>query len=185
MRNPRQRAGFTLIEVLVATSLLTLGLGTAAFLMASAYGTYRSQNKTLEINHVVHDQMEKLTGTTYENLATDIGTARNPGDPFRPGLPPERDFEKGQSRNGVLARYELIPPPPERDDYTVRRKTGEVDEFLVGSGKRPNNVDVTMILEYWDPLFDGPSVTDKGLIRAEFAIEWGGTHDRGIKYLAR
>ncbi len=180
-----RRGGFTLIEVLVATSLLSMGLGTAAFLMASAYGTYRSQNKTLEINHVVHDQMEKLTGTTYETLASDIKSARNPGDPFRPDLPPERDFEKGMARNGVLARYEMVPPPPDRDDYTVRRKTGMVDDLLIGSGKAPNNVDVTMILEYWDPHFDGPSMTDKGLIRAEYAIEWGGTHDKGVKYLAR
>jgi prepilin-type N-terminal cleavage/methylation domain-containing protein len=185
MRDPKRRAGFTLIEVLVATSLLSMGLGTAAFLMASAYGTYRSQNKTLEINHVVHDQMEKLSSTTYENLATDMRMARNPGDPFRDALPPERDYEKGVSRNGVIARYELIPPPPESDAYTVRRKTGMIDEYLVGSGSKPNNVDVTMILEYWDPQFDAPTNLDKGLIRAEYAIEWGGTHDRGVKYLAR
>ena len=111
--------------------------------------------------------------------------ARNPSDPFRPDLPPERDFEKGMAKNGVFAKYEMVPPPPDKDAYTIRRKSAYVDEFLIGSGKRPNNVDVTMHLEYWDPTFDSPSMTDKGLIRAEYDIEWGGARDKGVKYLTR
>jgi prepilin-type N-terminal cleavage/methylation domain-containing protein len=179
------RAGFTLIEVLVATSLLTIGLGTAAFLMASAYGTYRNQNRTLEMNHLVHDQLETLTSTAYETLKADITKARNPGDPFRPALPPERDFEKAVG-NGVIARFELVPPPPDQDDYKVVRKGDrQPNEWLQNAGKKPNNVDVSLKLEYWDPVFDEATATDKGLIRASYGIEWGGARDRGVKYYAR
>ena len=183
----RARTGFTLIEVLIATSLLTIGLGTAAMLMASAYGSYRNQNRTLEMNHLVHDQMEKLTSTAYETLKADVAGARNPGDPFREQLPPERDFEKAQDVNGVVAKYELIPPDDSDKEgrYAVRRKTEGRDMMYIGSGKRPNNVDVTMRLEFWDPQFDGPAAADKGLVRAQYDIEWNGTREHGVKYLAR
>lgn len=180
------RAGFTLIEVLVATSLLTIGLGTAAFLMASSYGTYRNQNRTLEMNHLVHDQLETLSSTAYETLEDDIAKARNPGEPFRPDLPPQRDFQKAVG-NGVIARFEMVPPPPDKDEYKVIRK-GEKppSEYMVNSGgNKVINVDVSMKLEYWDPVFDKPTDKDKGLIRGTYEIDWGGARDRGVKYFAR
>lgn len=182
---PGGRTGFTLIEVLVATSLLTIGLGTAAFLMASSYGTYRNQNRTLEMNHLVHDQLEKLTSTAYESLQGDIARARNPGDPFRPDLPPERDFEKAVG-NGVIARFDMVPPPPEKDEYKVIRKGDKPPkEYLVQEGGKVVNVEVSMKLEYWDPVFDKATDKDKGLIRGTYEIEWGGARDRGVKYFAR
>lgn len=183
---PGGRAGFTLIEVLVATSLLTIGLGTAAFLMASSYGTYRNQNRTLEMNHLVHDQLEMLTSTAYEGLERDIAKARNPGDPFRPDLPPQRDFEKAVG-NGVIARFELVPPPPDKDDYKVIRKGDKPPEdYAVNAGgSKVTHVEVSMKLEFWDPVFDSPSAKDKGLIRGTYEIEWAGARDRGVKYFAR
>lgn len=179
------QAGFTLIEVLVATSLLTIGLGTAAFLMASSYGTYRNQNRTLEMNHLVHDQLETLSSTAYEALKEDIRKARNPGEPFRPDLPPQRDFEKAVG-NGVIARFEMVPPPPEKDEYKIIRKGDKPPtEYMVNGGGKVNNVHVSMKLEFWDPLFDKATDKDKGLVRGTYEIDWSGARDRGVKYFAR
>ncbi len=179
------QTGFTLIEVLVATALLTIGLSTAAFLMASSYGTYRNQNRTLEMNHLVHDQLETLSSTAYETLKDDIRKARNPGEPFRPDLPAQRDFEKAVG-NGVIARFEMVPPPPEKDEYKIIRKGDKPpDEYMVNAGAKVVHVDVSMKLEYWDPVFDKPAETDKGLVRGTYEIDWGGARDRGVKYFAR
>jgi hypothetical protein len=40
-------------------------------------------------------------------------------------------------------------------------------------------------LQFWDPSFDQPSPTDRGLIRATFELHGDGVDREGVKYLSR
>jgi prepilin-type N-terminal cleavage/methylation domain-containing protein len=178
------RLGFTLTEVLIASSLLTLGLGTAAFLMASAYGTYRAQYRTMEAQHLVHDRLEFIVASSYSQLAADLATARNPGDPPREALPAARDFVKDEA-GGVKALVELVPPQEGEHAYKERRRDPAAGIFLQLSGKQRPPIELTLRLQHWDPTLDRPSETAAGLVRATCLVNMEGVHDEGVVYVAR
>lgn len=179
------RAGFTLVEVLVAVSILTGALASAAFLLASAFSTYRNQNKRLEVNHLVHDQLEVLSNTPYEVLKGRMKKARQVSDPPRLDVPPQEDFTSN-SGGEAQVDYSLDPPQGDAIDYTVKRKVQGNQTLAFQSGPQADGgVDANLHLQYWDPVFDGPSITDRGLIRAAFHVKAGAVNDQAVKYLSR
>jgi prepilin-type N-terminal cleavage/methylation domain-containing protein len=178
------RRGFTLIEVMVASSLLTLGLGTAAFLMASAYGTYRAQYRTIEAQHLVHDFLEQTVNVSYEHLAGRIEAARNPGDPPREFLTPTQDFIK-EADGSVKALVELVRPDDGSPSYRVKRRGPAAGLFLQLTRRTRPSIEVTLRLRHWDPTNDKPSETAAGLIRATALVNVEGAPDNGVVYVAR
>ena len=178
------RAGFTLIEVLVAATLLTLGLGTAAYLMASAYGTFRAQERTIESQHLVHNALETMVSTSYAELMSDLASARNPGEPAREALVPLRDYVK-EGDGSVKATVELVPPGPDETKYKVQRKDPTKGLFLTLSRQPRTTIEMTVRLQHWDPVLDRPSATAAGLVRATCQTNVHGTRDGGAVYVAR
>ncbi|HEY9722510.1 MAG TPA: prepilin-type N-terminal cleavage/methylation domain-containing protein [Oscillatoriaceae cyanobacterium] len=179
------RVGFTLIEVLVATSVLTLAIAGAAIVMTSAYGAYHHQDRRLVMNQLVHDEMESLTVTPYDQLRTDIKSARAPQSPTHDGTPPDQDF---QSINGgkAQARYDLEPPKDPQGDWAPKARPASNQTSYVQGQHVDNAMHATLSLEFWDPTFDSPSLTDRGLIRAVYTVNTTGMpSDSAVKYLAR
>lgn len=179
----RHRLGFTLTEVLIAVSVLTGGLAGAALLLTSAFSTYRHQGQTMEVFHVVHDQVEMLTATPYGDLKNAIEGARQPADPPRPDLPPEQDFSRAQAGDAV-SRFDLEPKGPDDPTYEIKPKPAQAANTL--TNKKPRGtLDAAVRLQYWDPTFDQPSMTDRGLIRASVRVKGSGVDDQTVKYVAR
>jgi prepilin-type N-terminal cleavage/methylation domain-containing protein len=177
----RARSGFTLTEVLIAVSILAGALAGAAMLLTSAFGTYRHQNQTMEVFHVVHDQLEVLTSTSYKELANQVKSGRRPEDPPRDGMP-GKDFVTATSGD-VMAKFDMVP---DEKETTVYRVVPHKNDVLLQNGRpQPGRLEAQLRLQYWDPQFDAPSLTDKGLIRASFAVKGLGLQDRGVKYFAR
>jgi prepilin-type N-terminal cleavage/methylation domain-containing protein len=177
----RARSGFTLTEVLIAISILAGAMAGAAMLLTSAFGTYRHQNQTMEVFHVVHDQMEVLTATSYKDLAQDVKAGRRPEDPPRDGMA-GKDFVTAATGD-VTAKFDMVPDEKENTVYKI---VPHRDDVLLQNGrKEPGRLEAQLRLQYWDPQFDQPSQTDKGLIRASFVVRGLGLQDRGVKYLAR
>jgi prepilin-type N-terminal cleavage/methylation domain-containing protein len=177
----RARSGFTLTEVLIAVSILTGALAGAAMLLTSAFGTYRHQNQTMEVFHVVHDQMETLTATSYKELTQDVKSGRRPEDPPRPGAG-TKDFVTSATGD-VTAKFDMVP---EEKDATVYKIVPHRTDVVLQNGRRPpGEIEATLRLQWWDPRFDAPSATDKGLIRASFLVKGMGVRDQGVKYLTR
>jgi prepilin-type N-terminal cleavage/methylation domain-containing protein len=181
---PRARSGFTLLEVLAAMSVLTVSIAGAAFLMTSAYGTYRHQDRSLEVHRVVHDQMETLTATPYEALKADIQQARGPQDP--PRSPSNQDFESLGGGEAV-ARYDLDPPADPDGDWQPKPKAQSTSgQLLINSATPdPNAMHATLDLQYWDPTFDVPAHDDRGLIRASYTLHGLGQDEHAVKYYTR
>ncbi|MDB5097091.1 MAG: hypothetical protein JWM80_1512 [Cyanobacteria bacterium RYN_339] len=177
----RARSGFTLTEVLIAVSILTGALCGAAMLLTSAFGTYRHQGQTMEVFHVVHDQMETLTATSYKDLTQDVKSGRRPEDPAREGAG-AKDFVTAATGD-VTSHFDLIP---DEKETTVYRVIPHKTDVMLQNGRRPpGEIEATLRLQWWDPQFDAPSATDKGLIRASFLVKGMGLQDRGVKYLTR
>lgn len=75
-----RRQGFTLIEVLIALAILTVGLLAAAKMQISAIqGNYFSNNTTTALS-LAEQKMEDLLGRTYTDAAVTDTQAGNNGD---------------------------------------------------------------------------------------------------------
>ena len=75
----RHDQGFTIVEVLIALSVLTIGLlGVAGLTMMIIYGNSFSRTLTTA-TALAHDQLEELRDTPYEKIADgkDIIVERN------------------------------------------------------------------------------------------------------------
>jgi hypothetical protein len=180
------RAGFTVMEVLVAASVLTVAIAGAAFMMTSAYGAYRHQDRNMELDRLVHDELERLSSTSYPELSTDIKAARRPEDPPKDGAPTQ-DFTMSGSGEAI-ARYRLNPPKDSKEDWAPRPMPqlgpdGRPTSIISGDDK--NALRASVRLQYWDPTFDQPAATDRGLIRATYQLRGEGVDKQGVKYLAR
>ncbi|MFN3432578.1 MAG: prepilin-type N-terminal cleavage/methylation domain-containing protein, partial [Candidatus Sericytochromatia bacterium] len=93
---PVARRGFTLMEVVVAMSVLTIAIAGAAFMLTSAYGAYRHQNRTMDIDRLVHNQMETFTAVGYPEWRQNLQNGRRKDTP--PSAPPppgEDDSDRG------------------------------------------------------------------------------------------
>jgi prepilin-type N-terminal cleavage/methylation domain-containing protein len=177
------RAGFTLIEVIVAVSILAIALSGSAFLLAGAFGTYRHQNTSMEVFHVVHDKMEILTSTSYSQLSSEMQKARQPNDPPRTDVPADHDYIK-VAAGDASARYTLVPESQESNVYKIVPKQDAMLHII--DGRHPTGeLDAVIRLQYWDPTFDAPSMTDHGLIRASFSLKGEQLADQATKYFAR
>lgn len=181
------RSGFTLIEVLVAMSVLTISIAGAAFMLTSAYGAYRHQDRTMATDQLVHDQMETLTSTSYTALRSTIRQARRPDAAPQDAPPPGQDWVMSGNPGEAAADYELLPPEPGAADWKPRNiAVGADGQPLQVSGPQgPPPLRASLRLQYWDPTFDAPAPSDRGLIRASFAIRGEGVHKQAVKYLAR
>lgn len=179
------RPGFTVMEILAALGVLTVAITGAAFVMTSAFGTYRQQDRTLERHRLVHDQMETLTATSYRSLAEQIKSARRPADPPRPHVPPQADFES-VSGGEALVRYRLEPPQTSEGDWRPKAiAKPAAGQTFVTEKLPPSALEATLRLQFWSPELDTPSLTDTGLIRAVYTLSGPGDGERSVKYLAR
>ena len=179
----RARSGFTLIEVIVAVSILAGSLAGAAFLLTTAFGTYRHQNQTMEVYHVTHDKFETLTASSYGSLRDRISHARRPEDKPKEGASPDEDFVTAATGD-VSARYRMVPSGPDSDVYRMETP-GDGHLRLITHIAPPGEINATLRLQYWDPQFDQPSPTDKGLIRANLQIKGFQLQDQATKYFTR
>lgn len=181
----RSRLGFTLIEVLVAVSILAIALTSSGFLLAGAFGTYRHQNQSMELFHVSHDKMETLEGAGYAQLLQMMAQARRPTDPIRDNLPADADFVTNAAGD-VTARYRMQPESPDSDVYKiVPHRDGDLIFTQNDAAARRGRIEASVRLQYWDPTFDAPSMTDRGLIRATLNLKGDSGQDQATKYLAR
>lgn len=184
------RPGFTVTEVVAALGVLAVSISGAAFLMTSAFGTYRQQDRTMESRRLVHQRMERLTATDYAQLKQNIERARYAQDPPRSGLGPTDDFVT-DGGGAATSRYELEPPKSDGDDWVPRPDPaalgtpGGPGMGQVSGTPDPRVLKATLQLQYWDPQFDSPAKHESGLIRASFTLSGPNHQDRAVKYFTR
>lgn len=173
-------------EVLAAVVVLSVALTGASFMMTSAFGTYRGQDRTLARQQLVHDQMETIAAQPYTAIKMGIVGSRRPADPLRPDFSPADDFVSVSGGEAVV-NYELEPPADGQKDWTpkAKNKPGANGQFTNVSKKYNPNLDATLRLQYWDPQFDTPSQLDKGLIRAKFTLSGDGVQTEAVRYVTR
>ena len=99
-----------------------------------------------------------------------------PEDPPRDGMP-GKDFVTATSGD-VTAKFDMVPDEKETTVYKVVPHRNDV--LLQNGRTQPGRLEAQLRLQYWDPQFDAPSLTDKGLIRASFAVKGLGLQDRGV-----
>ena len=181
---PTARTGFTLMEVVVAMSVLTLSIAGAAFMLTSAYGAYRHQDRTLARDQLIHNRVETLTATPYSQFRQAIRQARRPGDPPRDGVAPPEDFTT-LGGGEVEARYDLAPPQGDEKDWKPLPPPKPGAGPDIAGATSPDRLRATLRLQYWDPQFDAPAATDRGLIRATLTLEGDRYEQRAVKYVTR
>ena len=69
------RSGFTLIEVVLAMGLLTLGLGSVALTINMAMKTSKATENQMAALHVARDQMERITSRVFDHPSLVDGPA--------------------------------------------------------------------------------------------------------------
>ena len=83
-RRPIGEKGFTLLEVIVAISILTFGLlAVASMQMTAIRGNYNASNIT-EATTVAQDRLENLMGLLYSDPLMNDGTWPDPPPPPSP-----------------------------------------------------------------------------------------------------
>jgi prepilin-type N-terminal cleavage/methylation domain-containing protein len=179
------RPGFTVMESVVAMSVLAIAIAGAAFMMTSAYGTYRHQDRRLDTDRLVHDQLETFSGTSYQMLAAEIDKARKPEDPTPSEAPTTGDFAV-TGTGEATARFDLRPPREGEDDWQPKPVFRSLDGKPVPIGETTKtDLHAAVRLQYWDPNFDAPSPNDRGLIRATYQLSGSDVNESATKYLAR
>jgi prepilin-type N-terminal cleavage/methylation domain-containing protein len=177
------RAGFTLVEVLVAIAILSVAFASAAFMLTSAFGAYKHQDRTLEANRLAQNTVEALSATPYAALAQAI--ANGTGGTLPLILPPGMNFTR-PSAGEATAHYQLTPPTGPQDDWHSHAmpvfQPGQPP--LTTTGTQPH-LDATLTLQYWDASLDAPALQNSGLIRACYVLNGLGVSARHTKYLAR
>jgi type IV pilus modification protein PilV len=77
-----KQAGFTLLEVLVAVAILTVGLLAVGAMQTSAIGGNLSAHRTSEAITLAQDRMERLLFRNYSDASLNAGTGK--ADPAPP-----------------------------------------------------------------------------------------------------
>jgi prepilin-type N-terminal cleavage/methylation domain-containing protein len=81
--NPASKeAGFTLLEVIVAIAVLTIGLLAVGAMQTSAIGGNLSAYRTSQAVTLAQDRMEQLLFRPYADASLNVGTGK--GDPSPP-----------------------------------------------------------------------------------------------------
>ena len=82
MFNTRNNSGFTLMEVLVAMLILTVGLLGMAALIAGIINSNKLSNRISTATVLAQDKMEKITGVGYAGADAEAGTEPYNGEDF-------------------------------------------------------------------------------------------------------
>lgn len=173
------------MESIVAMSVLAIAIAGAAFMMTSAYGTYRHQDRRLDTERLVHDQLETFSATSYPQLAAEIDKARKPEEPTPSDAPATADFASSGAGEAT-ARYDLAPPADSQGDWAPKPVLRSLDGKPLPIGEtKATDLHAQVRLQYWDPNFDAPSAHDRGLIRATFELKGSDVNESATKYLAR
>jgi type II secretory pathway pseudopilin PulG len=170
------------MEVVVAMSVLTIAIAGAAFMLTSAYGAYRHQNRTMDVDRLVHNQMETFTAVGYPEWRKNLQNGRRKDTPPTSPPPPGDDYIYWGGGEAT-STWDLEPPTDDKTDWQPRPVTYAVDGKPLQA--KPKALRATVRLQFWDPTFDSPAATDRGLIRATFSLEGDGVREQATKYLAR
>ncbi len=68
------RAGYSLVEAVLATALLAMGLGAVTTTVSMAVRTAGTTSNMLAATHTARQQLEQLTVNTYNNASLEFGT---------------------------------------------------------------------------------------------------------------
>lgn len=121
--------GFTLLEVIVAVSILTFGLLAVASMQLTAIrGNYNAYNIT-EGTTVAQDRLEELMGKTYgDSDLSDPGTGTDGGDGVAtthqdPSPPPGYTISWDVESDNPVANSKLITITVQWQDKGVQKQT--------------------------------------------------------------
>ena len=121
--------GFTLLEVIIAISILTFGLlSVASMQMAAIRGNYNASNIT-EATTVAQDRLEGLMGLTYGHSdLSDPGTGTDGGDGVAtnhpdPNPPPRYTISWDVESDNPVTNSKLITITVQWQDKGVQKQT--------------------------------------------------------------
>ena len=119
-RRPIGEKGFTLLEVIVAISILTFGLlAVASMQMTAIRGNYNASNIT-EATTVAQDRLENLMGLLYSDPLLDPGNGLS--DPAPPS-PSGYTITYDVLNNNPMANTRLIGETVQWQDKGVQKQT--------------------------------------------------------------
>ena len=178
----RARRGFTLMEVVVAMSVLTIAIAGAAFMLTSAYGAFRHQDRAMDTQRLMHNEMETFTATGYPTWRERIQTGRRKDTPPKVPLEPGTDYIYWGGGEAT-ATWDLAPPTGVEADWQPQPISYAADALPLQAKSR--HLRKTVRLQFWDSHLRWPTATDRGLIRATVSLEGDGVREQATKYLAR
>lgn len=77
--NAQSRAGYSLVEAVLATALLAIGLGAVTTTVSMAVRTAGATSNMLAATHTARQQLEQITTNTYNHASLEFGTYTLPG----------------------------------------------------------------------------------------------------------
>lgn len=124
-RNARARSGFSLLEVMIALTILAFGiLGAAASQITSTKFNRDSRVRT-EAAYLAEQQMEAfqaMDGAAVEAVRTDTGYPDDPANPIDP------DPSDGSARS-FNRSWTITPDTPEDGVYSITVTVSWVDQL--------------------------------------------------------
>lgn len=87
-RVPRNKAGFSLLEVLIALSIFSIGMLAVAKMQIMAIQGNEFSMRTFDASTLAHDRLEQLMGLTYTTTSTAAGLAAD-------------TYSENQTRQGI------------------------------------------------------------------------------------
>jgi prepilin-type N-terminal cleavage/methylation domain-containing protein len=133
-RNARGEAGFTLVEVIIATLVLTVGLVGMAQLLAVSTVMHLSARQTTDGTHLLQAKVEELAKL---NFGTD---------------PP---VQIGGSLTANVANFNDAPAPGITRRWLVQAGPGgnpairRLTVRIINAGKRHQQADLTTVIRQW------------------------------------
>jgi prepilin-type N-terminal cleavage/methylation domain-containing protein len=136
------KKGFTLVEIMVAIVVLSIGFFAASSMQISAVSTNSSANHITEATNLAQSRIEELMALEYSRISTDpdliddAATAGGPesyNDSNGNGLRDEKEPYTDSNSNGVWDAAHVDPNPP--SGYTITwsvldNTTGSPEKYL-------------------------------------------------------